>query len=157
MENLRALAIVHIVSHGPYCLDGVAAAVAVARYHSGATSSRTFPGTNALMRCMRAIGPEAAPAGSELWITDISWTEKETDNHISTTCGTRSKDFLVRPPSHGDETPCGRDINVPFTDHVVSEEFSASRLIYEYLEKQLAEAKEQNYHFNDFAQSRCHG
>ena len=74
--------LVHIVSHGPYCLDGVTAAVAVARYRAGATIVPHFSGNDRINEILRSIGPDAAPPGSELWITDISWTEKATDDHL---------------------------------------------------------------------------
>jgi oligoribonuclease NrnB/cAMP/cGMP phosphodiesterase (DHH superfamily) len=43
------------------------------------------------------------------------------------------------------------EITVPFTDHVVSEEFAASRLVYEYLDQRLAAARQQNSRFAAFA------
>src|SRR5712691_4148042 len=81
MSQSQAL-LVHIVSHGPYCLDGVAAAVAVARYRSDAILIPHFSGNEHINEVLRSIEPTAAPAGSELWVTDISWNAKETDAHL---------------------------------------------------------------------------
>lgn len=142
--------IVHIVSHGPYCLDGVAAAVAVARYRSGATIIPHFSGNEHINEVLRSIGRDAAPAGSELWITDISWTEKATDEHLQDLAAQGVKIFWFDHHRTALKRYAAGDIKVPFTDHVVSEEFSAARLVYEHLAKQLTEAQRQNAWFTDF-------
>ena len=38
--------LVHIVSHGPHCLDGVTSAVAVARFHAGLEVVTAFANLN---------------------------------------------------------------------------------------------------------------
>jgi oligoribonuclease NrnB/cAMP/cGMP phosphodiesterase (DHH superfamily) len=145
--------IVHIVSHGPYCLDGVAAAVTVARYRAGATIIPHFSGNEKINDVLRSIGPDAAPPGSELWITDISWTAKETDEHL---CALAAQGVSIRWFDHH-RTALKRyaagDINVPFTARVVSEEFSAARLVYQFLEEQLAAAQLTNRRFVEFRQA----
>ena len=142
--------LVHIVSHGPYCLDGVTAAVAVARYRAGATIVPHFSGNDRINEILRSIGPDAAPPGSELWITDISWTEKATDDHLRNLA---ARGVALRWFDHH-RTALKRyaagEINVPFTDHVVSEEVSAARLVYEHIEQQLAAAGQHNDDFTAF-------
>ncbi len=145
--------IVHIVSHGPYCLDGVAAAVAVARYRSGAIITPHFSGNEKINEVLRSIGPDAAPAGSELWITDISWTAKETDEHLRALAAHGVKILWFDHHRTALKRYAAGDINVPFTAHVVSEEFSAARLVYQYLEEQLAAARRTNPRFAEFRQA----
>src|SRR5438552_5868088 len=71
---------VHVMSHGPHCLDGVAAALAVARYYRGRTDVVPhFAGNSEIDDALRALD---LPAGDELWITDISWREAATDAHL---------------------------------------------------------------------------
>lgn len=142
--------IVHIVSHGPYCLDGVAAAVAVARYRSGATIIPHFSGNEHINAVLRSIELDAAPAGSELWITDISWTAKETDEHLRRLATHGVKIFWFDHHRTALKRYTAGAINVPFTDHIVSEEFSAARLVYEHLAKQLTETKQENARFTAF-------
>src|SRR5205823_11399644 len=61
---------VHVVSHGPHCLDGVASAVAVARYYAGqATVAVRFAGNNEIDSVLRGLGLESA-RDAALWITD---------------------------------------------------------------------------------------
>ena len=145
--------IVHIVSHGPYCLDGVAAAVAVARYRADARLIPHFSGNEHINDVLRTIGPDVAPSGSELWITDISWTAKETDAHLRDLADRGVKIFWFDHHRTALKRYAAGDINVPFTAHIVSEEFSAARLVYQYLEEQLAKAKRVNPHFTDFRQA----
>src|SRR5438552_1978545 len=73
---------VHVVSHGPHCLDGVAAAVAVARYQQGrAEVVPHFAGNSEVDGVLRGLALDPA-RDPELWITDISWREPETDAHL---------------------------------------------------------------------------
>src|SRR5439155_26444795 len=73
----RVKTLAHVVSHGPHCLDGVAAAVAVARYQAGRADVDTrFAGNSEVDAVLRSLAP--GPDG-ELWFTDISWRKPETD------------------------------------------------------------------------------
>src|SRR5882724_5685092 len=113
---------VHVVSHGPHCLDGVAAAVAVARYQQGrAEVVPHFAANSEVDGVLRGLALDPAH-DPELWITDISWREPETDDHHRTAL----------------ERFAAGKVNVPFADRVLSEEFAASRLVYEYLGRRLA-------------------
>lgn len=150
LQSQQPRRIVHIVSHGPYCLDGVAAAVAVARYRAGSTISPHFSGNEHINDVIRSISPEAAPAGSELWITDISWTAPEADAHLRELAARGVKIFWFDHHRTALKRYAAGTINVPFTDHVVSEEFSAARLVYEYLDKKLHEEQQTNSRFTDF-------
>ncbi|MBI3757552.1 MAG: hypothetical protein HY267_06205 [Deltaproteobacteria bacterium] len=145
--------IVHIVSHGPYCLDGVAAAVAVARYRLDATIIPHFSGNEHINDILQTIGPDVAPTGSELWITDISWTAKETDAHLRDLANRGVKIFWFDHHRTALKRYAAGDINVPFTAHIVTEEFSAARLVYKYLEEQLATTRRTNPRFSDFRQA----
>lgn len=149
-DSHQSQRIVHIVSHGPYCLDGVAAAVAVARYRSGATIIPHFSGNEHINDVLRSITLASAPTGSELWITDISWTSKEADEHLRNLAAQGVKIFWFDHHRTALRRYAAGDINVPFAAHVVSEELAAARLVYEYLEKQLAETKQRNAWFADF-------
>ena len=142
---------VHIVSHGPYCLDGVAAAVSVARYRAGTPVIPHFSGNGHINEMLRSIHTDAAPPDSELWITDISWTEKETDDHLCQLADHGVKIYWFDHHRTGLARVNRGDIHVPFSDSVVSEEYSAARLVYNYLTKQLTQAGQHNPAFTDFA------
>jgi oligoribonuclease NrnB/cAMP/cGMP phosphodiesterase (DHH superfamily) len=85
-----------------------------------------------------------------LWITDISWTSKEADAHLRDLAARGVKIFWFDHHRTALKRYAAGDIDVPFTAHVVSEEFAASRLVYEHLEKQLADSKQQNPWFAEF-------
>ncbi len=143
--------LVHIVSHGPYCLDGVAAAVAVARHRTGATIIPHFSGNEHINQVIRSIGPDAVPAGSELWITDISWTETETDAHLRDLATHGVKIYWFDHHRTALKRYAAGEIDVPFTDQVVSEKASAARLVYEHLEQQTSTSGQRNETFAAFS------
>jgi len=141
---------VHIVSHGPHCLDGVAAAIAVTRFHEGVRVIPQFAVNPEIDQVLRNVRP-AEPHGYELWITDISWREKITDDHLRSLAeaGVRIYWFdhhRTALKRHGEGA-----INVPFADFVVSEKVAASRLVYEYLERRLAGEAGNRPAFRDLA------
>src|SRR5262249_12083531 len=148
-----SLPLVHIVSHGPYCLDGVTAAVAVARYYRDkAIIVPHFSGNEHINDVLRSISREDAPPGSELWITDISWTEKATDDHLCDLAKHGVKIYWIDHHRTAIRRYTAGTIAVPFADKVISEEFAASRLTYEYLQqRQQGTAVPQNNSFTDFA------
>jgi len=143
--------VVYIVSHGPYCLDGVASAVAVARYRADSTIIPYFSGNEHINEVLRSISLDAAPPGSELWITDISWTEPATDAHLSKLAAHGVNIYWIDHHRTAIKRYTAGNINVPFADKVISEEFAAARLTYEYLADKLAAAQQQNDNFATFA------
>src|SRR6266568_2358026 len=119
---------VHVVSHGPHCLDGVAAAVAVARYQEGrAEVVPHFAGNSEIDAVLRGLALDPA-RDPELWITDISWREPETDAHLRALAAAGVRIYWI---DHH------RTALEPFADRVLSEEFAASRLVYDYLSRRL--------------------
>jgi oligoribonuclease NrnB/cAMP/cGMP phosphodiesterase (DHH superfamily) len=147
-----SLPVVHIVSHGPYCLDGVTAAVAVARYYRNrATIIPHFSGNEQINDVLCSISREDAPPGSELRITDISWTERGTDDHLRDLAKHGVKIFWIDHHRTAIRRYVAGNITVPFADKVISEEFAASRLTYEYLQQREGAAIQKNIPFIEFA------
>ena len=68
-----------LANHGVGPVFGVAAAAAVARFHEGADVRTVFASNQEVDRVLRGI--EARP-GEDLWVTDISWTDPETEAHL---------------------------------------------------------------------------
>jgi oligoribonuclease NrnB/cAMP/cGMP phosphodiesterase (DHH superfamily) len=111
----------------------VAAAVAVARYHEGVKIIPHFTTNMRINEVIRAISPASLPPEAEVWITDISWTEKETDAHLRQLAARGAKIYWFDHHRTAVERYRSGEIDVPFTDLVVKEECAASRLVYEYL------------------------
>ena len=127
----------HVVSHGPHCLDGVAAAVAVARYQAGRADVQTrFASNSEVDAVLRGLAP-APGRDHELWITDISWREPETDAHLTRLARAGVRIYWVDHHRSALERFRAGQVNVPFADFVLSEEYAASRLVYDYLARRL--------------------
>jgi oligoribonuclease NrnB/cAMP/cGMP phosphodiesterase (DHH superfamily) len=141
---------IHIVSHGPHCLDGVAAAVAIARFHEGARVIPEFAGNTEIDRVLQGIRPAEA-RNYELWITDISWREKATDDHLRTLAGRGVRIYWFDHHRTAINRYRAGTIDVPFAEHVVSEEFAASRLVYDYLARRLVAERVERRPFSEFA------
>ena len=144
--------VVHIVSHGPHCLDGVTAAVAVARYRANTTVIPHFSGNEHINEVLQSITPAEAPPGSELWITDISWTAEATDEHLQKLAAFGVQIYWIDHHRTAIKRYTAGDINVPFAGKVISDQFAASRLTYEYIQRRLETTQQHNEAFARFAQ-----
>ena len=124
---------VQIVSHGPHCLDGVTAAVAVARYFDDRAAVRaTFASNSEIDATLRAFQP-AAGAEQELWITDISWREPSTDAHLRALAEQGLRIYWIDHHRTALQRFGAGEITVAFAHRILSEDYAASRLTYEYL------------------------
>src|SRR5215475_6008774 len=129
---------VHVVSHGPTCLDGVTAAVAVARYYGDrAQVEARFASNSEIDAVLQAFRP-VGDGEHELWITDISWREPATDAHLSALAAAGVRIYWIDHHRTALERVKAGRVDVPFTGTVLSEDFAASRLTYEYLAERLA-------------------
>jgi len=124
--------LVHVVSHGPHCLDGTAAAVAVARYHEGADVRPVFASNSEIDDVLRRLAP-SPERDTELWITDISWRQPETDAHLRALAAAGVRIYWIDHHRTALERVRAGKVDVPFIDSVLSEDYAASRLTYEYL------------------------
>jgi oligoribonuclease NrnB/cAMP/cGMP phosphodiesterase (DHH superfamily) len=139
-----------IVSHGPNCLDGVTAAAAVTRYFAdGADVSATFASNSEIDRTLRAVRPTKG-RDSELWVTDISWREPETDAHLRQLAADGVRLYWIDHHRTALERVRRGLVDVPFTDTVLSEDFAASRLVYEYLARRLEAEGRSHPRFTSF-------
>ena len=142
--------LVHVVSHGPHCLDGTAAAVTVARYHEGAEVRPHFASNSEIDDVLRGLS--ATPGReTELWITDISWRQPETDAHLRALAAAGVRVYWIDHHRTALERVRAGKVDVPFTDSVLSEEYAASRLTYEYLAGRLRAEGRQSPGFDALA------
>ena len=129
--------LVHIVSHGPYCLDGVTAAVAVARFHAGLEVQAHFANNPEINEAIRAV--PRAPAGrtQELWITDISWNQPETDAHLRELAAAGTRLVWIDHHRTAIERVKRGGVDVPLATMVVEDTYAASRLVFDHLKSRL--------------------
>lgn len=142
---------VHVVSHGPTCLDGVTAAAAVARYYGDRARVDARFASNSeideVLRSVRATGDD----DQELWITDISWRDPATDAHLRELAGAGVRIYWIDHHRTALERVKAGKVDVPFAGSVLSEAFAASRLVYEYLGERLASEHRDEPRFAAFA------
>ena len=114
------------------------AAVAVARYHRAeADILPRFAGNNEIDTVLRTLAPAPGPE-ADLWITDISWREPETDAHLRALAAAGVRIYWIDHHRTALQRFRAGLVNVPFADRVLDEQYAASRLVYEYLERRLA-------------------
>ena len=73
---------IQVISHGPSCLDGVMAAVAVRRFYGHDRVSATLAANGDSDRILQAVKRRSGRTPEELWVTDLSWTSAETARHL---------------------------------------------------------------------------
>lgn len=151
MAAARTPRIVHVVSHGPHCLDGVAAAVAVARYYRGVDVRPRFSGNPDINRTILELELEGPLADQELWITDISWTAPETDRFLRERAAAGLSIYWIDHHRTAIERLARGSIDVPFTHRIVDDRFAAARLTYDYLAGRLGREGVVNADFQRFA------
>ncbi len=130
--------LVHIVSHGPHCLDGVTSAVAVARFHAGCEVQAHFANNPEINETIRAVPPPPAGKTQEIWITDISWNEAATDAHLRALAAGGTRVVWIDHHRTAIERLKRGAIDVPFGSMVVEDTYAASRLVFEHLQRRLA-------------------
>lgn len=129
--------LVHIVSHGPHCLDGVTAAVAVARAYAGAEVHAHFANNPEINETLLAVPPPPAATTQDLWITDISWTRPETDAHLRTLAAAGTRIVWIDHHRTAIERLRRGAIDVPLAAMVVEDTYAASRLVFEHIRRTL--------------------
>ncbi len=124
---------VTVVSHGPNCLDGLTCAVVAARYFQGGREFQaSFASNRQIDETLRRFSPKN-PEGEELWITDISWRDDETTDHLNSLVDRGLEVYWVDHHKSALEAREKGKLRVRFTDHVIDMKYAASRLLFEYL------------------------
>lgn len=144
MNVKKSAPLVHVISHGPHCLDGITAAVAVARYYRDATVQVQFSSNAGINDTLRALRCDPPQAEHEVWITDISWTDPTVDAHLQALLDRGVRIYWIDHHRTALERARAGAVSVQFTDQVLSEAVAASRLTYEYLEARLHTAGDSN-------------
>src|SRR5438093_8470260 len=121
---------IQVVSHGPACLDGVVAAATVARFYQGHRVVPIFAANDEsdhTLQSLRIGGDE------EIWITDLSWTSTATGAHLGELARAGAQIFWIDHHRTAVSRADAPEFKVPFAGKVLSEEFSAARLVFNYL------------------------
>ncbi len=120
------------MSHGPHCLDGLTCAVVISRNFAGGRIETIFTGNNDIDDQIRAYSP-LDPNKEELWITDISWRQDETDAHLNRLAERGLELYWVDHHKTAIERKAAGHLAADFTEYVLDDRYCASRLLFEHL------------------------
>jgi oligoribonuclease NrnB/cAMP/cGMP phosphodiesterase (DHH superfamily) len=127
---------IRVVSHGPSCLDGVMAAAAVARFYNDDRVIATLPGNADADRVLQSVKAKSdGEHDDELWVTDLSWTQPATAEHLSGLAAQGARIYWIDHHRTAVSRADAPEFKVPFAGKVLSEERSAALLTFEYLTK----------------------
>lgn len=120
---------VTVVSHGPNCLDGLTCAVVAARHFAGREFHPIFASNRHIDESLRRFSP-SQPDREALWITDISWRDDETTQHLNSLVDRGLELHWVDHHKSALEARQNGKLQAKFTDYVLSMEYAASRLLF---------------------------
>jgi len=121
-----------VVSHGPNCLDGLTCAVVAARYFGEREFQPVFASNRHIDEVLRRYAPEH-PEQEELWITDISWRDDETTEHLNALVDRGLELHWVDHHKSALEAREQGKLDANFTDHVLDMRHAACRLLFDHL------------------------
>jgi oligoribonuclease NrnB/cAMP/cGMP phosphodiesterase (DHH superfamily) len=122
---------IQIVSHGPSCFDGVVSAVTVARFYQGFNVTPVFAANqdaDRIIEELRVAGP-----GDEIWITDLSWNYTATAEHLRRLTEVGARVYWIDHHRSALRRLGSPEFDVPFAGKLLTEDFSASRLAYNFM------------------------
>jgi oligoribonuclease NrnB/cAMP/cGMP phosphodiesterase (DHH superfamily) len=131
---------IEVISHGPSCLDGVMAAAAVHRFYHGLRVHVTLAANGESDRIIQELKPRADGRCDELWITDLSWTSRETAERLNALARAGTRVFWIDHHRTAVSWSSAPEFKVAFAGRVLSEEFSAAKLTFNFLQQQALPA-----------------
>jgi oligoribonuclease NrnB/cAMP/cGMP phosphodiesterase (DHH superfamily) len=138
MSKSGARRAIQVISHGPSCLDGVVAAAAVARFYEGQRVVTRLVANNDSDRVLQELELRTGGEDDEIWVTDLSWNSTATGEHLTELAQKGARVYWI---DHH-RTAVGRadapEFKVPFSGRVLTEQYSAARLTYNYLRRRAA-------------------
>src|SRR6266446_6241474 len=111
--------LVHVVSHGPNCLDGVTAAAAVGRYYANERVVTLFAANNESDKVIQSVMP-AGGRLHDLWITDLSWVTYDTASHLKHLRQSGTRLFWIDHHRTAVSRAANPEFQVPFTGKVLT-------------------------------------
>src|SRR5579862_3806771 len=123
---------IQVVSHGPSCLDGVMAAAAVARFYDGHRVFTTLAGNNEADHVIGNLILRSEDNNDEIWITDLSWNSPATGAHLTER---GAQIYWIDHHRTAVSRADAPEFKVPFAGKVLSEQYSAARLTFNFLKR----------------------
>jgi oligoribonuclease NrnB/cAMP/cGMP phosphodiesterase (DHH superfamily) len=136
---------IQIISHGPSCLDGVMAAAAVRRFYDRDRVHVTLAANGDSDRVIQALKPRRGGRFDEVWITDLSWNSQETANHLSRMVRDGTRLYWIDHHRTAVSRADAPEFDVPFTARVLSEQYSAAMLTFNFLRQSAADSGDEEH------------
>jgi oligoribonuclease NrnB/cAMP/cGMP phosphodiesterase (DHH superfamily) len=133
----RGERVIEVISHGPSCLDGVMAAAAVRRFYPDLRVRARLAANGESDRVIQELKPQSGSRRDEVWITDLSWTSRETADHLNALASDGTRIFWIDHHRTAVSRSNAAEFRVAFAGCVLSEEYSAAKLTFNFL-RQLA-------------------
>ncbi len=133
---------IQVVSHGPSCLDGVMAAVAIARFYDGHKVFTTLAGNSDADRVIQALALKSDDARDEFWITDLSWNSPATGAHLVELTDRGASVYWIDHHRTAVSRADAPEFKVPFAGKVLTEQYSAARLTFNFLKRMARDLPE---------------
>lgn len=121
-----------VISHGPFCLDGMAAAVCLGRFYGESRLTPIFAHPSEVDRVIQEVARASKPA-QDLWITDITWKDPKTEKQFKELIRAGWRIFWIDHHTIAIEKSEEEIGALGLTGWVASNRFSAARLLYDYL------------------------
>src|ERR1700735_3564283 len=134
---------IQVVSHGPSCLDGVMAAATVARFYDGHRVFTTLAGNNEADHVIGNLSLRSEDSNDEIWITDLSWNSPATGAHLTELSDRGARIYWIDHHRTAVSRADAPEFKVPFEAKVLSEQYSAARLTFNFLKRMGREQTEQ--------------
>jgi oligoribonuclease NrnB/cAMP/cGMP phosphodiesterase (DHH superfamily) len=115
------------------------AAATIARFFEGSRVIANLPGNNESDRAIQSLKLRDKSGGDEIWITDLSWTQPQTGEHLSKLIADGAQVYWIDHHRTAVSRADAPEFKVPFSGKVLSEEYSAARLTFEFLKRREEE------------------
>jgi oligoribonuclease NrnB/cAMP/cGMP phosphodiesterase (DHH superfamily) len=124
---------IEVISHGPSCLDGVMAAAAVYRFYQSLPVHVSLAANGESDRIIQDLKTQAGDRCDEIWITDLSWTSPDTAEHLNRLTRDGTRIFWIDHHRTAVSRANAPEFRVAFAGCVLSEEYSAAKLTFNFL------------------------
>jgi oligoribonuclease NrnB/cAMP/cGMP phosphodiesterase (DHH superfamily) len=152
MSKARTRRTIQIISHGPSCLDGVMAAVAVARFYEGDRVITRLVANNDSDEALQNLELRTGGEDDEIWVTDLSWNSVATGEHLTALAQKGARIHWIDHHRTAVSRADAPEFAVPYSVRVLSERYSAARLTFNHLRRRVSELSPvQARAFEDFA------
>jgi oligoribonuclease NrnB/cAMP/cGMP phosphodiesterase (DHH superfamily) len=136
---------IEVISHGPSCLDGVMAAAAIRRFYQGLRVRATLAANGESDRVIQELKPRAGGRCDEIWITDLSWTSRETAEHLNALARDGTRVFWIDHHRTAVSRSNAPEFKVAFSGCVLSEEYSAAKLTFNFLRQMARDGGDEDH------------